>query len=287
MGGIGELLDKTWFGSVGTYAFGFVSVLALFIAVYALYRRTTGRLAYEIVEFHSVDLTEFTQDGQISVGAEARQILSVTGVVLWNEGRAPLRGVDLVTSDPLRIAFSPRAEVLAAAVSKRTRATNAVTVKRSPEAASDLLITYDFLDANDGALVHILHTSCTRLCVLTGTLIGQPEGPVAAPYSHFKISRITATAAIPRLLLLLLYGRFASLLWLTNLASALVIFLIAVVAGILARYQFFVSEPPSPTVFWTRGLYVVFSIYMLWSTRRRYPSILSPDNSTRHERTTA
>ncbi|OXI34530.1 hypothetical protein CFB89_07165 [Burkholderia sp. AU16741] len=96
-----------------------------------------------------------------------------TLIWVWNAGNATLRGDDIVAKDRLRLEYASKTQVLSVRVLKVTRTVIGFTA--SPrDNSSQILIDFDFLDGEDGALIEILHTGKGTPAFL-GTIKGVPS----------------------------------------------------------------------------------------------------------------
>lgn len=131
----------------------------------------------------------------LSFKGEAVQRISRTYIALWNEKGDTIRGTDIVAADPLRIICDPDDTVLLARVLHRSRPSNSLTcepLNGSPQPS--VLISFDFLDSDDGGIIEILHQSHIEP-TLTGAIRGtriKDEGAAsltADDLSWFSASR--------------------------------------------------------------------------------------------------
>ena len=103
--------------------------------------------------------------------------LTKSVIIIWNNGENTLSGADIVDKDPLRFNVGADGRILSTSVLKVNREVNDFRVVTAPgEATSEAVFTFDFLDAKDGAVVEILHTSTNRKPSAKGTLRGLPRG---------------------------------------------------------------------------------------------------------------
>lgn len=103
--------------------------------------------------------------------------LTKSVIIIWNNGENTVSGADIVDKDPLRFNVGADGRILSTSVLKVNREVNEFRVVTAPgEATSEAVFTFDFLDAKDGAVVEILHTSTNRKPSAKGTLRGLPRG---------------------------------------------------------------------------------------------------------------
>lgn len=98
-------------------------------------------------------------------------------LIFWNTGENTVRGSDIVEKDPLRLHIGDDGKILSISVIRTSRSVNEFCLAPTPGLkANEAAITFDFLDAKDGVVVEILHTSTDRKPSIKGTLRGLPQG---------------------------------------------------------------------------------------------------------------
>lgn len=97
-------------------------------------------------------------------------------IVFWNSGTALLRGSDIIDNDPLRCECAKGSRILEARAVKITRPTTKFAVKLNPTVPHSAIITFDYLDPGDGAIIELLHTAAERYPEIKGTIRGVPKG---------------------------------------------------------------------------------------------------------------
>lgn len=99
-------------------------------------------------------------------------------IQLGNLGREPIRREDIAPSDALRLEVT-RAKVLDLAIAGVSRDVVNFGVSQFRENRDNIttsLITFDFLDFRDGAIIRILTDNPHARVRVLGTIIGMPEG---------------------------------------------------------------------------------------------------------------
>lgn len=188
-----ELLSPGWVGAI-------ISLVGIIAAVvtYLLTRQRT-RLAYCCAGKRLLDLpTDGLPEG-ITVHYHGQDIprLTRTLVVLWNAGEKTILGDDIVTANQLRLKLRGDGRVLAATVLKTKR--DFCQIEALPDAScpSETNICFDFLDAEDGAVIEILHTSKESDVEFLGAVRGLPQGlhnfDIIQPMEIYPISASVAT----------------------------------------------------------------------------------------------
>lgn len=176
MPGIDEALRVLGLGwisgllGIGGLIFGYVS--------YVRSRRRT-KMAYVHLGEHLLGSTADSLPPLIDVLYDGIAIprLTKTLVIIWNNGENTIDGADIVPKDPLRLQVGADGEILSVSLLKTSRAVTDIRIDYAESTeANEALLKFDFLDANDGVVVEILHTSTDRKPRISGTLRGLPKG---------------------------------------------------------------------------------------------------------------
>jgi hypothetical protein len=111
---------------------------------------------------------------QVTVLFSERPIprLMKSKVIVWNCGKAVLRGEDVV--EPLQVALREGGEILTVDVSSQRPASALTCTRPTPSAAT---VAFSYLEAGEGGLTEILHTAEKPIVDVTGVIRGLPEGP--------------------------------------------------------------------------------------------------------------
>jgi hypothetical protein len=174
MNSIRELLNPGWVSSlVG---------LAGLVAAILIYRASLvgARPVYQLraLRLLGPDEKALPEEVEVRFKGQAVDRLTKTHIVFWNSGKALVRGSDIVKDDLLRCEFSEGSRVLEARVLKVTPPTNKFGAETDSNVPSKVVLTFDYLDPNDGAVVEILHTDTKRYPDIKGTVRGVPKGIV-------------------------------------------------------------------------------------------------------------
>jgi hypothetical protein len=217
-----------------------------------------------------IDRTGQALPDQITVLFRKKKVerLTKTHIILWNSGKATVKGENIVGDDPLRLQFDKDAEVLSVRVVTVTRNSIKFAANINPDASNEVLCSFDYLDEQDGATVEVLHTGEERYPEVLGSIRGIPKGlldwghifpspePKAFPFPPIGL-KIAAIAGLVGSLFFVIFGLFEPLM-----------------------PAFLTSEPEAPRwVFIVFGLiFIGFFSFFLWITRRRFPKSLSVED---------
>jgi hypothetical protein len=168
-----SLLGLGWLGTllgIGGLVFAFFTYL---------WTRRRTKLAYVYLGEHLLGSASDSLPPAIVVQYDGISIprLTKTHVIIWNNGENTISGTDIVPKDPLRLQVGEDGKILSVSVIKTSR--DVIDVKLLPinnDYPYQALLTFDYLDAKDGVVVEILHTSTERKPRVRGTLRGLPQG---------------------------------------------------------------------------------------------------------------
>lgn len=244
-----ELLSPGWVGAI-------ISLVGIIAAVvtYMLTRQRT-RLAYCCAGKRLLGLS--IDDGlpaDITVHYRGQDIprLTRTLVVVWNAGEKTILGDDIVAADPLRLKLRGDDRVLAATVLKTKR--DVCQIEALPDAScpNETHIQFAFLDAGDGAVIEVLHTSEERYVEILGTVRGLPQGL----HDLGKIDAVR-TFSLPSPWIILAIGVVTTVAGLTSPKKT---------ADLLTN--------PSIVGAGVGAFYTLLGIALIWRNRRRHPKYL-------------
>lgn len=98
--------------------------------------------------------------------------LTVTRFIFWNAGRETIRKSDITAVDPFEIKMLNGSKILEAGFIQRKNKTNNLSINII-EDGKKLLISFDYLDFEEGGIIQILHTAKTPNDIeIKGTFIG-------------------------------------------------------------------------------------------------------------------
>lgn len=170
------LLSQGW--GVGSI-FGIIGVVLSGAGVVIAVRARIGaRLVYQLRALGSIEREKRALPEEVEILFEGRSVprVMMTYAILWNSGRATVYGENIVADEPLRLEFSEGAEVLRTRILRVTNKSNDFTTEIAPDPRSKVICSFDYLDANDGATIEILHTDKKQYPKVRGRIRGVPKG---------------------------------------------------------------------------------------------------------------
>ncbi|NYD78394.1 hypothetical protein [Arthrobacter cupressi] len=107
----------------------------------------------------------------VTIGGTAIERISRTYIALFNRKGDSVSGSDIVASDKLRIGVNDGDTILQARILAVSRPQCGFNLALVPPEASMVEVTFDFMDAQDGAILEVLHQGDTTASV-GGTIRG-------------------------------------------------------------------------------------------------------------------
>ncbi|WP_367106422.1 hypothetical protein [uncultured Psychrobacter sp.] len=141
--------------------------------------------SFELIENSTSSIDNLT----IKYGEENVEVLTLTKLSFWNDGKATIDSKDIAETDKLRIELPECNKIYTAKIEMTARKVNSIKLN---VINNKILIDFDFLDYTDGAIVTLYHNGSREEAIyLVGTLKGalpikladEPENPYIT--NHF------------------------------------------------------------------------------------------------------
>lgn len=168
-----RFVNQGWVGAV----IGLIGILAAVVMFRLSRRQALAAFQIRSLRLLGHEPEKLPQDVEVRFQGKRVPRLTKSFIVFWNAGQATITGQDVVASDPLRVLCEEDAEVLSATSARVTRPVINFQAHPSTHGANVTLLTFDFLDPGDGAVVEVLHTGSARASI-AGTIKGIPAGPI-------------------------------------------------------------------------------------------------------------
>jgi hypothetical protein len=205
-------------------------------------------------------------------GEEVNKLVKTT-VFFWNNGRAPIRNTDTVSSNPLRIEFSDDTRILSVQIRKINNPANKINLTVPFGYLNSVRIDFDFLNPGDGIAFEVFHNGNQNHVDFRGQLIGGTRG------------KIKTSSEVGRRILrnypFFDYISRAKRFSLIMLAFSFFIFFISIIAFYIPQYfgNFLSNSPvsiiqaPYILLFYalTLSFLPLFILYLIWT---RFPKSL-------------
>ncbi len=140
--------------------------------IFYLKSKYKTELSYQIDS--EIMIEEVQKDINIMFKEKAVERITKTYIYLWNSGRKTINSSDIVKSEGLKIRLLD-GEILSVGINKVIRKENSFNIEFDNYRRQESEITFEFIDAKDGAVIEIIHTS-TMQPILNGTIMGMPKG---------------------------------------------------------------------------------------------------------------
>jgi hypothetical protein len=258
-----EYLAPGWVGSI----IGIIS-LVLALILYSKSRQRTD-MSYSYRGDRLLGLATEGLPAEITMQYRGENIPRLTKslIVFWNSGDKTLVEEDIVSGDPLRLSIQEDGEILAISLRKSSRDVNEISITRSSENNYEAYVTFSFLDAGDGGVLEILHTSEERNPTFSGTLRGMPKGLK-------NVGRITTKRSNETKLPLVVPFRLLG--WISTLAGIITAGF-AMFSALTGNLPFALpagSEFGSTSFIAAGALNLILGCTLLFLIRRKYPRSL-------------
>ena len=185
-----DFFNLGWVGSI----IGLLSLTIGAVGIILYIKSRIGpRPACQMSSIRLIGKEEQSLPEDIKIVFQGKEVprLTITRLWIWNSGKETIYGDRIVEDDPLRCEFESDTQILQMNIVKPTRAVNKFTVTLQPRKQNEALLTFDFLDPNDGAFIEILHTCKKRYPKVTGTIRGIPKGikslTTLTPSAYFRV----------------------------------------------------------------------------------------------------
>ncbi|MNR79916.1 hypothetical protein D3C72_106270 [compost metagenome] len=265
-----EVLNPGWVGSI----LGIVGIL-IGVCLYFVGRKVAKpRVDIQTTMLVGSDASLLPDEVGITYQGKSVPRLSRSIIRFWNSGSDVLDGSAIAAADPIRIVIPNGTAFLSVRLSKVLRLSNqiALSVEKSV-----IVITFDYLNPNDGFIVETLHTSENApLCV--GELKGFKSGV-------FKTGNVLKHRKYP--LFKEALKRSAKVIPIITMGLGLVAVIIATLSyfDLVPFLKILLESPRDPVrlsgesgnaaLFFIGGLYLVLGYLGHITARTRYPKELA------------
>lgn len=228
--------------------------------------RIGPRPVYQVRSLKLIGKEEQALPEEVEIFFKGRTVprLTKTHVILWNSGNDTLDGGNIVVDDPLRFEYSERAEVLRSHVLKITRDTNKFAANINPNSTNEVICSFDYLEAGDGAIIELLHSAEESYPEVRGTIRGVPKGPLN--WGRIPRGRIGPFKNRRRALVIILLGVFM---------VCFATFLSPIIPEVPESAKPLTDTFAMWIVVGLGLVYVFWPSYELWSNRKRFPKSLA------------
>ena len=197
-----------------------VAIISLIIALFSYYMpRKRQKLRYQTASIQYFDEEDYTLPSEVEMSLRGERVtrLAKAMLIVWNGGTDVLRGEDIVKQTPLTIKLEGTGRILSHSIVGVTSQGNRVIAKMRTDSQSEILLTYDYLNPGDGAVVQVMHDSKQHDLFLVGAskgLSGGPQNLGAVMPRDLEMPWVQRMLRVQRMILFLMIGiALAVLLW--------------------------------------------------------------------------
>jgi len=200
--------------------------------------------------------------------------LNKTTIIIWNNGNDILDKTSLLDSDPIKILLKDGCNIFNYEIIRQTNKYNNLQVGRVEGKLNELLLSFEYLDPQDGVTIEILHDSTDKYPTISGTIKGIPKGFENYGTIRKYIGEMKLFNAV--------YGvKVIYIAYISAFIGALMM-----IAGIIIPID--QSKHPivkideiifnNPIFSIIMGVfYILPSLYIIWSKRTKYPKSLGSE----------
>ncbi|MBJ8205611.1 hypothetical protein JDS91_30785 [Bacillus cereus] len=193
MKNIFDFFNQGWVGS-------FIGILGIVIALITtlIASKAKKRLVYQCKSLKVIGTDSITPN-EIEITYKGKKVPRVimTKITIWNVGKETINGSDIVNDDNLRLEIDKNEEIISLNIINKTRDVNKFTSFLDAKSNNTAILTFDYLDPNDGVTLEILHTDWKWNPKIKGSIKGLPKGLLnwsngnsAIPYKNERKSRL-------------------------------------------------------------------------------------------------
>jgi hypothetical protein len=153
-------------------------IIGFFGIVLAILFYVKGRKFKKLVwmiESNNMFLDTLSRFEKLKISYSGKEIntMTVSKIAIWNKGTEPISITDIAPADPIKIVFKEKVQLLELNILQRTNEINMVNVINQFTQNSSLIITFDFLNKDDGIALQLFHTGTSSNDIsVSGTIIG-------------------------------------------------------------------------------------------------------------------
>ncbi len=172
--GLFDFFNQGWVGSL-------IGLIGITIGVVGIFSykiaRSSPRLVFQKYSLRLLGRDENSLPPEVKVTYKGEEVqrLTKSSFVFWNKGTETLDGKNIVRDDPLTLVFDEGVQILSYNIIKVTKDVNKFFVSRAENKNNSLVLYFDYLDSDDGAVLEILHDGAQRYPKIAGTIKGMPE----------------------------------------------------------------------------------------------------------------
>ena len=161
------LQQNPWLWVITT-GLGIIGLVADRISNYKYNKKLS--LTYEMKSVNLLKNNHHNIDGlNITYNGAEYSNLSLTNIVLWNNGNKVIRRSDIASDDPLKVFTNDSSQILEKKILKVNQSLNKIQVIKDTE--NEITFDFEYLEPKNGMVLQILHTGEKKSIDVSCTLI--------------------------------------------------------------------------------------------------------------------
>lgn len=176
-----QILGQGWVGT-------FIGIIGILIAIYQYFSSAKAIPTFQYFGQNIISNNKNLLPSEVSVLYNGSVVdrLSLTYIAFWNDGKATIRSSDIAEKYPLSFTFR-NGIILNSEIIKTTKKSIDAHIEISRTENSKLNFGFSYLDARDGFLIKVLHTSDFIKPEFGGAIMGVPKGVRdCGEYSYYQ-----------------------------------------------------------------------------------------------------
>lgn len=262
-----EILSQNWIGSL-------IGIIGIFAGVYYYHKSRIGaRLVYQINTLKIIGKDEriIPDDVRILFGDTPVDRLIKNKIIIWNSGYTTFEGSNIINSNPLRAEYGIGTHVMRASLVKASRSENRAQVVIHPEKQNEVIFSFNYLDANDGAVFEVYHNGEDVLPKMIGTIKGHPKG--IGYWGLIKLPKKEIPVKIKNPVIVLIVGLGAAFFILVFILFTIILIYTSVI-GLINGIP---KGDYGSVVYLLAPIFPLYLFYDFWAERRKFPKSLTTD----------
>ncbi|WP_247152598.1 hypothetical protein [Escherichia coli] len=259
------------------YVGSIIGIIGVAIAIFTIFfSRKCYKISLHKTTNDLIGLSDSLLPNQVEILYEGETVnkLASSTFVIWNSGNKIITKNSLTTIDPLRIEAINDVKILRHEIIRLNNHTCNIST-HIDENKTSILLSFDFLEKNDGVRIKILHTGNDSDINLVGKVIG-----VKTPKTTPRPEKIKSTMIIDKLL----FGKTTLGFYLTAIVFLTAIFTATIIwPDEIIKF----NELSSASTVWMLRAFAIinlFSLLFLFGLNRtNYPAVLKENESEKNE----
>ncbi|MFZ3168570.1 MAG: hypothetical protein WA130_13220 [Candidatus Methanoperedens sp.] len=168
---INSSLTNSWFSNVVAVVSILIGLIGLVLAYITNKQKSPSYSIFSTNIYRNM-LTSKIEPLLITYADVPIENLTVTKILFWNAGSAPIRKIDIADGDKLKVHVKDGYKILYPPIKLKEKTANKFEIYLA-EDPSFIILSFDFLNKGDGAIIQFFHTGKEETAIeVSGTIIG-------------------------------------------------------------------------------------------------------------------